>query len=439
MGYYLKDWDSKCVPQRFMRPSSSIQQLDNKVNMFAHISDTFETWSHRRQMLNMEDPTACVRTCLGDNIIQIVCCQANAPGNYSGNLTVDYDDADFDMCVTTKTDVHSEAATLYDVLACRGSHGPVKLTITGGSLTERDFYALGVWVGDSAAELYLARNQLGEHGTMLLAKNLLNHNLLFLDISHNAIKSEGCLALLHALCSSDGHGNESWHMRCPSLRAVNVRYNEIGEQETDILRALTYRHFDDLTTVGRNTWKFGSGNFLSYESWMKLVEPIFAPSGIPRDSYKAYVIMIRAGSRDMKRKRAHDFDFCDFGKYQSEVEAVLQTMWGYKPIKQKVLEGAFSEFSRFTHHTGGDDNLAKTLSCILSPHAPHIIIMDIGNCKITHVGAQFLADGFSRSLIDTLILTHSDVSLEGKELLQKAWESTGKTKPNSACSRGLYF
>lgn len=290
-----------------------------------------------------------------------------------------------------------------------------------------------MFVGGNPASLHLAHNDIGPVGSTYVAREVLNHQLLYIDISHNAIKSDGCVAVMNKLGAevADSEGNPGWSLRCKSCRTMNLRFNDIDEACTDMLcvsNTISSSHSSLSRVI-----KYMTGNRMSSKSMKNAFGVMF-----PTMTAQAVDALAKVSICGTNQNRSGVWERW-YGKQHVNSAYWLSVIEAEKVIdrahERSFDEGSFKETFRCMSNVGAAS--MHFVVNILGPKAPYLRTLQLHNMHFTISESNTLAECFDRSPVDILHLNADALPTAGKALLERRWAQAGKPRDDGSL-KGLY-
>lgn len=443
MGYYKEDWEEGRLPTRFVHTTNTIDELKQKIAMFDHVSKHID--------IDKENTTRSPRVKLGDVMIErgqeligIQDTNCEILWDYPTGWQIDGKEY-FDIGVHVKTELISYISVLFESLACRGAHGPVKLVMDGMRITERDMQAWAFWIGDNAADLRLGQCQLGPHGAKVLSQTVLNDNIVCLDLSRNDLGHAGGMAIANRLTWTGDdikrHGISDvfdGDPRCTNIRKLNIRDNNVGD---DVFERLYKAYGLQSLCQAKMTGKFpgkilsiASGNLLNLDNFkiyiVALIKGALPPHrrDIPDDVQTLFVLSTYAAAQSL----------VEFGSRSYHGVPGLYGAWG--KIALMLAKSGFCQIDVLYEITDCELNDSDAACYSESFHqrlSPNVIIINMRNNHFTDDAAHVFASKLHTMKTQTLLLEGNQITQQGGAALHRAWASAAKPVADGASLRGL--
>lgn len=369
----------------------------------------------------------------------------DAAAHDGGELDVQMDTDDgCSMSVKVVAGQKERIGSLFDIMACRGSTGRVRLHVSGVTPAARDMHAWTLWVqGAANLELNLPKCELGPHGVRLLSEYMFTDHVLDImtriDLQRNDIGPDGLGIITERFfgtrqSSSGDNVPAEQFTRIPNMMFINLRHNNTGSEAYNQL----YKMLPTLwpgVKAGEMMKRFnaGTGNQLLPEDVLDLY----------RMTFNKYLHNFPTDEEIMHFTKLSIVETVkSFGYFHLWDLPWLNEYWGF--MASRVAKSSATHLvgvKRITAiNCGLRDSNVKHLNIYWmgGNPSPEPLIFNIRHNQISDTGGEILSQDLGNWCIDTLHIEHNMLTQDGKNLLLKAWVASGKEDADGRFLRGLY-
>lgn len=418
LGYFTPDWGVQKLPERFTTFTPTNEGLNDIVSMFQHVCAAIAAKNHE----SIEH----TRIKLGTWLVHMFLETFKVSDD---QCLVSFDTDEFDSIVNVKPRMAGrKAAALYDLLACRGSHGHVKLTVCQRKVTPREIRAWGLWISDNNVSLHLSSSELGFAGAKALADYALSEKLIWLDVSKANITDEGCVSILRKISRIEtlDDGTKTHVLLCKNLKKIVLRHNDLTIQVTDLIMNLFPSY---------GLCSAASGNCLGQKYLVSVLTPflqmVASKLNVPCRSSETVLSYSRYASNPL---------YID--KHSSRVRApgMGDSIGSFFISVGTTPKNPQTQIVVCWPGLGFDSHFAKLVGPrFVDGGYPNIRIVSLQDNEISEASAVAAMQFFRKSKLFCVQLQGNRISEDHKSVLQKMWISAGKEEVDPGLITGLFL